>query len=502
MLLRRRQVFLTTAALLGTRVSLARAATQNTLTVAIPSNLNTLDPAKTKLGEEYIATYLIFSGVTDLDRSGKAVPDLAESWTSSDDQKTWTFKLRPGVKFHDGRPLEAADVKATIERVMDKATASTARVNFDIVTGIEAPDPATVRFTLKIPYSGFAEILADRQTRIVPRDKFDTIATHPIGTGPFKFVQYRPSDRVELAKNPDYYVPGTPKLDGVVLRIMPETAAQVSAVQTGEVDLVWNLAPEVVAQFKNNPKLRLDSVATSSWDGLIMNAAQKPFDDIRVRRAVELALDKKALVEIALYGQGSPTHTMIPPGSAYYNSDLPIPAPDVAQAKQLLAAAGFPNGFEITLYVPSGRPTREALGLGAANFLKAVGIAAQIQRVPWDEFVKNIEGKAGFYSDGFYSRPTIDTSIYPFYDSAGSWNTTLWNYKNPKVDAVLDAARGAPSDADRVKLYKQFQVLAVDEPAGVIPYVMNHVNALSDRVRDFHSSPMMWLDLRQTTLAA
>lgn len=502
MLWRRRNVLMATAALAGVRAPIARAAgSENTLTVAIPSNLNTLDPAKTKIGEEYITTYLVFSGVTDLDRSGKAVPDLAESWASSDDLKTWTFKLRPGVKFHNGRPLEAADVKATIERVMDKATASTARVNFDIVSGIEAPDPATVRFTLKIPYSGFAEILADRQTRILPRDKFDTIANEPIGTGPFKFVRYRPSDRVELVKNPDYHVPGTPKLDAVVLRIMPETAAQVSAIQTGEVDLVWNLPPEVVAQFKSNPKVRLDSVATSSWDGLIMNAAQKPFDDLRVRRAVELALDKKALVELALYGQGSPSHTMIPPGSLYYNSDLPIPAPDIAGSKKLLAEAGFPNGFQTTLYVPSGRATREGVGLGAAEFLKAVGIQAQIQRVPWDEFVKNVEGKAAFYSDGFYSRPTIDTSIYPFYHSTGSWNTTLWNYKNPKVDAVLDAARGARSDAEREKLYKQFQVIAVDEPAGVIPYVMNHVNATSVRVHNFHSSPMMWLDLRETTVS-
>ncbi|MGH7224195.1 MAG: ABC transporter substrate-binding protein [Gemmataceae bacterium] len=498
MQLRRRSLFLGTSALV---LGGAAMPAENALTVAIPSNINTLDPAKTKLGEEYIICYLVFSGVTDLDRAGRAAPDLAESWQASEDLKSWTFKLRSGVKFHNGRPLEAADVKATIERVMDKATASVARVNFDIVKSIEIPEPLTVRFNLNIPYSGFAEILADRQTRILPRGSFDTIAAEPIGTGPFKFVLSRPSDRIVLAKNPDYFAPGTPKLDRVVLRIMPETAAQVAAIKTGEVDLIWNLAPEVVSQFKNNPKIHLDSVATSTWDGLIMNGAHKPFDDIRVRRAVELALDKAALVQFALYGQGSASHSMIPPGSAYYNSDFPIPAPDVPRAKKLLAEAGFPNGFTATLYLPSGRPTRVGLGLGAAQFLQAAGIKVQMQQVPWDQFVKEIEGKAAFYTDGFYSRPTIDTSIYPFYDSAGSWNTTLWNYKNPKMDHVLDAARGARSDAERVKLYKQFQVLAVDEPAGVIPYVTNHVNALSDRVHDFHSSPMMWLDLRQVTVS-
>jgi peptide/nickel transport system substrate-binding protein len=232
-----------------------------------------------------------------------------------------------------------------------------------------------------------------------------------------------------------------------------------------------------------------------------MNAAQRPFDNMLVRRAIELALDKKALVDLALYGQGSASHAMIPPGSVYYNTNFPITAPDLAESKKLLTKAGFPNGFETTLYVPSGRPTRESLGLGAAQFLQSVGVKTQIQRIPWDEFVKNIEGKQGFYTDGFYSRPTIDTSVYPFYHSTGSWNSTLWNYRNPRMDQVLDAARGARSDADRENLYKQFQVIAVEEPAGVIPYVMNHINAYTSRVHDFHSSPMMWLDLRETTVS-
>ena len=129
------------------------------------------------------------------------MPGLAESWDSSDDLKTWTFKLRSGVKFHDGREVDADDVKTTIERIMDKATASTARVNFDIVQSIDVIDKHTVRFNLKIPYSGFAEILADRQTRVVPRDKLDKIATEPDGTGPFRFVKMLPGDRIELAKN-------------------------------------------------------------------------------------------------------------------------------------------------------------------------------------------------------------------------------------------------------------------------------------------------------------
>lgn len=131
--------------------------------------------------------------------------------------------------------------------------------------------------------------------------------------------------------------------------------------------------------------------------------------------------------------------------------------------------------------------------------LKEIGIKVEIQRVPWDKFVKDIEGKAGFYTDGFYSRPTLDTSIYPWYHSAGSWNSTLWNYKNPEMDKLLDAARSA-TPADQARLYKDFQALAVSAPAGVIPYVLNHVNVYRATIKNFKSDPMMWLDLRETSI--
>lgn len=473
---------------------------QGTLRAVFGSSLNTFDPAKTKIGEEYIQNFLIYSGVTEIDRDGKLKPDLAESWTASDDVKTWTFKIRKGVKFHHGREVDAEDVKVTIARVIDKATGSVARVNFEIIDTMEVIDSHTIRFMLKAPYAGFAEVLSDRQARVVPRDKLETIGQEPIGTGPFKFKSYRPADRVELVKNLDYFVAGTPKLDAITFRIMPESAAQVTALETGEVDLVWNLPLESIEGFKKNANVVVDSIATSTWDGVIMNAAHKPYDDVRIRRAVAMALDKKALVEAALYGHGSVTHTMISPAHPYYNKDIAIGEPDIAGAKKLLAEAGHPNGFKTTIFVPSGRPARERVGIAVKELLRPVGIEVDIQRVPWDKFVKDIEGKEAFYVDGFFSRPTIDTSIYPWYHSKGSWNTVLWNYKNEAMDTILDAARGAKSDDERGRLYKEFQALAVKEPAGVIPYVLNHVNAYRKNVKAFQSSPMMWLDFRQTTI--
>jgi peptide/nickel transport system substrate-binding protein len=179
---------------------------------------------------------------------------------------------------------------------------------------------------------------------------------------------------------------------------------------------------------------------------------------------------------------------------------MPITKQDIPGAKKLLAEAGYPDGFSTTLYLPSGRPTRERVGIASREFLAQIGIKVDLQRVPWDKFVKEIEGKAAFFADGFFSRPTIDTSVYPWFHSGGSWNNQLWHYKNAEVDKVLDAARAARTEDERTKLYKKFQELVEADPPAAIAYVQNHINALRKNVKGFKSSPMMWLDLRQVTI--
>lgn len=470
------------------------------LKIALTGNLNTLDPAKSKTGDEYMYMFLVFNGLTVIDRNMTVQPDLAYKWESSEDLKTWTFYLRQGVKFHHGREMTAEDVAFTINRIMDKATGSRARVNFLMVEKIDVVDKYTVRFNLSIPYASFPDIFGTRQVRIVPKDAADTLATKPIGTGPFVFKSFAPGDKVEMVRNPDYFEKGKPKLDAVTLLIMPESASRVTALETGEINVVWKLPMESVDRLKKNTDIIVDEVSTSSWDGIIMNSSKKPFDDVRVRKAIHLAIDKRQVAEIVLFGHGSPTHSPIPPAHPFFNKNLSFEA-DPEKAKQLMAEAGYPNGFEITLIAPDGRPVRERLAVATRELLKPLGIKVNIQKLPWDKFIADAEGKAAFYIDGFFSRPTVDTSIYPWYYSSGSWNKGLWHYRNAEVDAVLDAARRAASLEDQKKAYLKFQKLVVeDDPPSVIPYSVNHIDGYRKEVKNLHSCPMMWLDLRDVEI--
>ncbi len=199
-----RKFLLSVAATLA--LSLAQGGTsqaQGTLRVALGTTLSQLDPAKVTIGDEYVYVHLMFNGLSRIDPDMTVKPDLAENWTTSDDLKTWTFRLRQGVKFHHGRVLDAGDVVATMKRILDPATGSRARTSLSMVDNVSAVDAQTVKFDLNIPYAGFADIFADRQLRIVPKDKLTELSTHPVGTGAFMFKSWSPGDRLELTKNPD-----------------------------------------------------------------------------------------------------------------------------------------------------------------------------------------------------------------------------------------------------------------------------------------------------------
>ncbi|MGI4943887.1 MAG: ABC transporter substrate-binding protein, partial [Janthinobacterium lividum] len=461
-------------------------------------SLNTLDPMLTTIGDEYIYDNLVFNGLTRIREDLQLEGDLAERWSTSDDTRTWTFHLRPGVRFHNGSVLVAADVVAFFKRLMDPAVAAPSRTQYDMITAVSAPDPATVVFALSIPYGGFADILADRQVKITPQG-IDAART-PVGTGPFRFVSYTPGDRLVLARNPDYFEPGLPKLDGVELRVIPEMSVKIAALQAGDIDVVWDLPLDQVKTLGADSSLRVDSLPTASWDGAIMNNLIPPFNDKRVRQAFHLAVDKADVVELTLFGQGAPTISPIPPSHPFYARDLAVPKADPAAARRLLAEAGYPQGVKVTIMAPIGRPVRERLAVTLQQLAKPGGFDIAVQRVPFSSFVTEVSGKAPLYIDGFFGRPTIDTSVYAFLRSKGSWNDLLWHYSDPAVDGALDAARLSADPAVQKKQYVAFQTALVEDPASFFAYAVNFACAYRKGV-SVQTHPMRWFDLRHATLA-
>ena len=377
---------LTRRGLFGSALVLAAAgsarAAPAVLRIGVGTSPTRLDPMKTTIGDEYIYDNLVFNGLTRMKADMTVVPDLAESWQFSNDLKSWTFPLRHGVKFHNGRELVTDDVVAFFHRLLDPKNAAPSRSNYTMIERISAPDPYTIVFDLSYPYGGFADILSDRQVKITPRDLVDQLATHPIGTGPFMFKSYTPSDRMVLVKNPHYFEPGLPKLDGVELRIIPEMSVKIAALQAGDIDIVWELPLDQVKQLSGQSGLRVESVPTASWDAAIMNNLIPPFNDVRVRRAFNIGLDKHDLVNLVLFGQGAPTISPIPPSHPFYAKDIVIGKADPAAARKLLAEAGHSNGIEIPIIVPVGRPVRERLGVTLQQVLAPAGFTLEVQRVP------------------------------------------------------------------------------------------------------------------------
>jgi len=292
----------------------AASAGESVIRVSANTPVRSLDPAKFSLGAlEYNYALLVYSRLAYFDDELNVIPDLAERWEASEDQKVWTFHLRRGVTFHDGRELDAEDVLATHKRVADPATGSVIRAGVGLIDKAEAPDKYTVRFTLTIPYASWPAITASWQASIVPRNGVETLSTKPNGTGPYKFVSYEPNGSLVLSRNPDYFEPDLPKIDKVEFRIIPDFSTAVAGLERGELDLVWGLPPEHVNKLKDSPSAHVSEVQTGTWEMFGMNSRLAPFDEPKVRQALFKLVDRAAIADIALFGHGAPTVSPIPP---------------------------------------------------------------------------------------------------------------------------------------------------------------------------------------------
>ena len=495
----------------------ARTQPANTLVVGLVAEPVALDPAQvTDLNSNRVGRRVVETLVAFADESTQIGPGLAESWTISKDGLTYTFKLRKGVAFHDGTPFNAQAVKFSIERqiVAEHPAAKLgkypfANYFFGNVKAVEVMDDSTVRFVLKDARASFLAVLTAGAASIVSptaamKSGLDYAAA-PVGTGPFKFASWDRGQRVVLEKNPAYWRFPV-KVDRVIFRPVTEDQARLTELLTGALDLIVGTPPDFVGQLENHPKVTLQKQVGAHVWYLGFNNSKKPFDDKRVRQALNYAVNKEAIVRDVLKGTGAVSKGPVLPGTWGDDGGIkPFPY-DPERAKKLLAEAGLPSGFSTTLWVPesgSGMQSPVAMSTVIQSNLKAVGVNVTLQTMEWGAFLAKLRTKEQdlFALSWMAGSEDPDLVMYPLLHSS-QWTPTGPNramYKNPRFDEVLAQARLTTDQAKRAELYREAQRLLHDDPPWIFIDHEVQTAAFAKRVQGFKLHPSF--DLRVETIS-
>jgi peptide/nickel transport system substrate-binding protein len=432
---------------------------------------------------------LFYNGLVEWGHNGRIEPALAESWTTSRDGKTWTFKLRRGVKFHNGRELTSDDVKFTLDRVLDPNVGSGGRGYLLAIEGIETPDKYTVRIHTKQPSASLLAGLAGSWQSIVPRDEVEKrgdLRRTAIGTGPFILQEWVPQSHLKARRNPDYWDKGKPVVDAIEIKVIPDEASIIAQLRTGNIHHALLEDNKNYLLVKDDKRLKTLRSSRLGFDVMIMNLGRKPYDDVRVRQAISLAIDRNEVLQVAASGLGQVTGPCTPAMKPWA---LPIETfkewytPNLDRAKKLLADAGLPNGFKTTLRAIPTFPTMVAGSQVIAAQLKRIGIDVQIIQEEYGVWSKNIV-KPNFNFDMTMNltngEPDPDSLFYRRLHSAEK----QWpNGGDPEVDVLLDQGRATLDQAKRKEIYDRAQKLMVEKALiiwlfspDLIDIVQNSVN--------------------------
>jgi peptide/nickel transport system substrate-binding protein len=442
--------------------SIVQAQPKDSATIAMTLEPPTLDPTSgAAQAIREVALQNLFEGLVKMDRTGKIVPCLAESWEVGADNLTYRFKLRTGVTFHDGTPFTSELVKFSFERAVAPDSTNAQRQLFTPIAEIATPDAATVTIKLKQPTANFLYGLAWGDAVIVAPASAANNKTSPVGTGPFKFVRWNRGDRLEFARNDSYWGP-KPALAKATFRFIADPQAQVAALRAGDVDAQTNLAaPEAVPQLKADPKLKVTFGKTEGEVILATNNAKPPFNDLRVRQAIAHVLDRKTIA-LGVYGfdvdligsHFSPLH----PAYVDLTGTYPL---DIAKAKALLAQAGHPNGFSCTLKLPPPAYARRS-GEIVAALLAQIGINAAIEPLEFPQWLERVfRGKDFDLSVIAHTEP-LDIGVYARDDY-------YFQYKNPAFKELMAKIEVTLDEGQRNAMYQEAQrILARDAVNGFL----------------------------------
>jgi glutathione transport system substrate-binding protein len=438
---------------------------------AVASTFTTTDPydANDTLSQAMAKSF--YEGLFGFDKDMKMIPVLAESYSVSKDGLVYTIKLRKGVKFHDGTDFKADAVKANLDRATDPENKLKRYGLYNNnIAKTEVVDDYTARITLKTPFSPFINQLAHPSTVMISptalRKYGKDIAFHPVGTGPFKFVEWKSTDYLKVAKFDGYWRKGYPKVDSITWKPVVDNNSRAALMQTGEAQFTFPVPYELAGVLKAKPDLVVVAAPSIVLRYLSMNTQQKPFDNPKVRQAVAYAINKQALAKVAFNGYAEPAQGVVPQGVEYAVKLGAWPY-DLARAKRLMAEAGYPNGFETELWSAYNHSTAQKVSQFLQQQLQQIGIRTKITLLEAGQRVEKVESWQDpktapvrlYYVGWSTSTGEADWAIRPLL-GGDSWPPKLFNtayYKNDKVDADIRNAQLTTNASEKAKLYKDAQ---------------------------------------------
>ena len=434
-----------------------------------------------------VVLYNIFETLTKVNADGHVTPLLAESWEISPDLKTYTFKLRKDAKFQNGEPFNAQTVKYSFERAAAEKSTNKDKRLFQSMAFIGTPDPYTVVIGMKTIEPDLLFLLGQATAIMVEPKSVETNATKPVGTGPFMLENWAKGSSVTLVRWPGYRNAASIKLSKVTFRFISEPAAQVAALLAGDVDVFARVtAARSLDQIKADGRFQVIVGGTRGKTILAINNKKPPLNDIRVRRAIAAAIDRKAVIEGAGDGLGTPIGSHYVPGALGYIDTTGINPYNVEKAKALLKEAGVKLPLELSLKLPPPGYARQGGEVIAAQLAK-VGIIAKIENVEWAQWLDGVYGKKNYDL-------TIVSHAEPFDLGNFAKPDYYWGYENPAFNKLYEQINNAPTTAERAKLLGEAQTMIANDSVAAYLYQPQFLTVANKKVKGIWKDMPIWIN--------
>lgn len=472
------------------------------LKIGIEMSPSGLDPHKVPAASSIRILSQLYNSLLTYNDKMELAPELAESWEQPD-ATTYIFHLRKGVKFHNGREMTADDVKYSFDRIKNPETAAIAKSTFKKVKSVDVVDNYTVKLTLDKPYAPFLSKLTDNSTAIVPKevvDKNGNLMQVECGTGPFILKDMVQDSYINLVKNPDYFAKGEPKLDGINYSIMKDESSRLAAIRTGEINIT-KLSAQTIELAKKSNNLTILPYRVNLYSYLGFNMTMKPFDNVKVRQAISLAIDRNEIAK-SIYNGDAVITGPVPPMLPQWTIDVgqeELYKTNTEQAKKLLAEAGYPDGFSTEITVDSSYKDYVAMAQKIQQQLAAIGIDAKIRELEEGQYIDAWSNKKHQMMVGGNGAGTDpDRSLGFFFSTTGSAN--VWGYSNPDFDKLIEQGQVEMDESKRIEIYKQAQEILINDSPNIFIVVPMEHYVITDNVQGFKPTTYDPENLLNTTL--